>query len=245
MQGQHNTNNNRVAIITGAGSGIGRAVAVALAEHCWRLALVGRTETTLQQTAATIADTGPDAPSTLVIPADLSDASQAQEVVTKILDTWDRVDALINNAATAPVAPLADTDDALLRETFELNVFAPARLIVQVLPRFKQQRRGCVVNISSMATIDPFPGLSVYAASKAALESFVRSIMNEGRDWGIESYAVAPGAVETALLRSIVSTKDLPTGQALDPADVARVVADCVLGERRSDIGRTILLPSP
>ena len=95
-----------------------------------------------------------------------------------------------------------------------------------------------------MATVDPFPGLGVYAASKAALASLTRSLHNEGASHGIRAFSVAPGAVETKMLRQLFSTDQLPTDQTLEPAAVAEVVVGCIRGEREDDRGQTILLPS-
>ena len=108
----------------------------------------------------------------------------------------------------------------------------------------RSERAGCVVNITSMAVVDPFPGLAVYAASKAALDSLTRSIHNEGADHGIRAYSVAPGAVETEMLRTIVTEEQLPTEQTLAPAQIAEVVADCIAGTCAEPSGSSLLVPS-
>jgi NAD(P)-dependent dehydrogenase (short-subunit alcohol dehydrogenase family) len=95
-----------------------------------------------------------------------------------------------------------------------------------------------------MATLDPFPGLSAYAASKSALESLTRSIQIEGRAHGIRAFTVAPGAVETEMLRQVVSKEDLSPQRAHDPMDVARVIGECVSGRRDVEMGKTICLPN-
>ena len=102
-----------------------------------------------------------------------------------------------------------------------------------------------MVNVSSMATVDPYPGLSVYAASKAALESLTRSIAVEGREHGIRSFSVVLGAVETAMLRSVVSEAQLPREKTLEPRDVAEVVMACVEGRHDSRNGGAVPVPSP
>jgi NAD(P)-dependent dehydrogenase (short-subunit alcohol dehydrogenase family) len=96
-----------------------------------------------------------------------------------------------------------------------------------------------------MATIDPFPGLSLYAASKAAMESLTRSVRNEGYEAGIRAFNVVPGAVETQMLRSLFPITALPTEKALDPYVVAQVIADCVTGARHEASGSSIIVPSP
>jgi NAD(P)-dependent dehydrogenase (short-subunit alcohol dehydrogenase family) len=96
-----------------------------------------------------------------------------------------------------------------------------------------------------MSTVDPFPGLAIYAASKAALESLARSIKNEGHAYNIKAFNIAPGAVETLMLRSFIDESALPRDKTLSPEAVATVIADCVTGQRDAENGTTIILPSP
>lgn len=229
-----------VAIVTGAGSGIGRAACVLLAEAGHRLALVGRTETKLAATVEHIGARGGSAPDMLTVPADVSDAAQARSVVEMTMAQWGRVDALVNNAGAAPLRPIDETDEDLLYRTFAINTFAAAHLIAACWPVFRRQRGGRIVNVSSIATVDPFPGFFVYAASKAALESLTRSAAGEGHAIGVRAFSVVPGAVETEMLRAAFSERDLPRDRTLDPIDVARVIRDCVTGGRDEESGGAI-----
>lgn len=230
-----------VVIVTGAGSGIGRQTCLMLAEQGHTLALVGRRKQMLDETRAAIAAAGSGA-ETLAVPVDLLDPAAATTVVTAAAARWGRIDGLVNNAGGVEMASIEATDADLLQRTFEINVFAPARLIAASWPVFSRQRQGCVVNVSSRATADPFPGLSVYAAAKSALESLTRSVINEGRALGITAYTVAPGAVETPMLRSLWNEDELPPSQAAAPEAVARVIVDCITGKREPDQGQTIRL---
>jgi short-subunit dehydrogenase len=226
-----------VAIVTGAGSGIGAATARLLAEAGSALALVGRTADKLAATAKNVADALP-------IAVDLSEPGAPGIVVDRTLQRWGRVDVLVNNAGTGALVPIDRTTDDVLLDAFRINAFAPIRLVALLWPTFLRQGSGCVVNVSSMATSDPFPGFTAYAAAKSALESLTRSIMNEGGEHGMRAYNVAPGAVETPLLRANFDTQQLPPERTLDPADVARVIVACIERRRDSDLGQTILLPS-
>lgn len=226
-----------VAIITGAGSGIGRAAAHGLANLGWSVALVGRTRATLDQTAQHCAEA-------LVIEADLADHEAPGRVVDATIARFGRLDALVNNAGTGSLVPIDQTSPGLLESVFALNTFAPALLIARAWAHLAASGAGRIVQVSSMATVDPFPGFFVYAQSKAALESQARSCAIEGTSCGIRAFAVAPGAVETPLLRTIVSRDDLPEAACLRPESVARVIVQCATGQRDSESGSTILLPN-
>jgi len=229
-----------VSIITGAGSGIGRAIAVELAGAGHALVLAGRRSEPLDETGLMLAEAR-----WISVPTDVADPEQVNRLIARALDVFGRIDALVNNAGLGPVEPIERTEWQTLVRVFDINALGPAWAIARVWPIFVQQGGGCIVNISSMATVDPFPGLFAYAAAKGALSVMALSCVNEGREHGIRAFAVAPGAVETAMLRSIVSERDLPPEQCLDPSDVARVVAECIRGDREDQMGRTILVPSP
>lgn len=234
-------NNPSIALVTGAGSGIGRETARALAAEGFSLVLVGRTLGKLEATAATL----PTGIESLLIAGDLADTDFASDCVDRCAARFGRVDALVNAAGVAPLAPIDRTTEDLLEEVFFANTFGPAALIARAWPIFKRQRSGRIVNVSTIGTIDPFPGFFAYAASKSALDSFTRSIAVEGRAIGVRGFSVNPGAVETPLLRANFSERAVPPERALDPGAVARVVVDCAVGRRDEDNGRVIPLSSP
>lgn len=229
-----------VVIVTGAGSGIGRSVAIRFAREGWRVAMVGRDETKLRGTDALLRTVAGSPQPTKVMVVDLSDGGAARAVVGGAIAEFGRLDALVNNAGSGEVAPIERTTDELLARSFALNVFAPAHLIAAAWPAFSGQRRGVVVNISSMAAFDPFPGFFVYGATKAALDSFTRSAAIEGAAIGVKAFSVNPGAVETPLLRRVFGTDVIPSDRALHPDAIAEVVWECASGRRDADNGRSI-----
>jgi NAD(P)-dependent dehydrogenase (short-subunit alcohol dehydrogenase family) len=236
-----------VAIITGAGSGIGRATAVTLSGKGYALALVGRTLDALEKTAELCIG------ESLCVSADVGDPHSAAEIVDSTLARFGRIDALVNNAGHAPSLSIDKTSPETVAEVFGVNAMGAANLIAACWAVFARQhaekrlhtRGQRVVNVSSMATADPFPGLFAYAAAKASVNVMVKSIAKEGAEIGVKGFSVAPGAVETAMLRGIVSVEDFPTSKCLTPEQVASVIAACLLGERDGDNGETIFLARP
>jgi NADP-dependent 3-hydroxy acid dehydrogenase YdfG len=224
-----------VAIVTGAGTGIGRAIAESLSRAGYAVTLLGRTKTTLDEVAAAL-----DGPS-LVIPTDVSDHAAVTRAIAQTTERFGRIDVLVNNAGLASAIGIGETTPDQLHEHFAINAFGPAYAICACWPHMAAQQSGCIINISTFGTVDPFPGFFAYAGSKASVNLFAKSIRNEGKRLGIRGFAVAPGAVETQMLRGIFSTEQLPEDQALQPQDIADVVMACVLGEHDDRNGETIV----
>ncbi len=229
----------RAAIVTGAGSGIGKAVAQGLSAQGFGVVLAGRHRASLRETGATLKGEW------MEVEADIASEPDVLRLIDAALERFGRVDALVNNAALAPTAPIDRIELGSIEQAFRVNCAGPMLLVSRLWETLKSQGGGRIVNISSMATVDPFAGLAVYAASKGAMNTFTRAIANEGRRAGIMAFAVAPGAVETKMLRSIVDEKSLPKSKTLRPEDVARVVMECVKGDRDTENGGVILVPSP
>lgn len=231
-----------VAIVTGAGSGVGEAVARGLAAAGYRLALVARTRASLERVADAIA---PDSPrDALVLDLDLAETDNASRMVDRTVEHFGGLDALVNNAGVAPLIPIGKTPAGTIREAFDVNAVSPAIAIARAWPHLVRAR-GVIVNVSSMATQDPFPGFFAYASSKASLNLMALSCAKEGERVGIRAFAVAPGAIETAMLRRMFDERAIPPEKCLRPEEVARVVVDCVLGRHDDKSGQTILVPSP
>lgn len=244
MNSHEERSQSRIALVTGAGSGIGRAICELFVKERFRIVLVGRREQPLDETIRKLTELGAAEDDVLKVVADIAQPKQAASVIDTTLEHMGRLDVLINNAGFAELVPLEQTMQEVIDRAFGVNAFGPMHLVARAWPWFVR-RGGCIINISSMSTLDPFPGLAAYAAAKSALESLTRSIMNEGRQFGIRAFTIAPGSVETRMLRGLVTERDLPRERTLDSEDVAQVVVDCAMGRRETDIGRVIRLPSP
>ena len=230
----------RVAIITGAGSGVGRATARRLVAAGYRVALVGRTEGTLRDTGAGL---GAERDDWIAVVADVTSDPDRARVVSRTTEAFGRIDALVNNAGQAALRPLRDQTAEGVRSVLEINAVGPIDLAARCLRVMRGG--GVVVFTSSMSARDPFPGLGVYGGAKAACNVAALAIANEESEHGIRAYAVAPGAVETAMLRSLWDEGALPREKTLDPDRVAEVIAGCVTGRTDARSGETIYLPSP
>lgn len=226
----------RVAIITGAGGAIGRSIAVEFAEADYAVALVGRTEASLIETQNLIRGEG------LVVRADVTKLEDVDRIVEQTFSKYGRIDVLVNNAGTAPVLPIEQTTPKVWHEVIDTNLSAAFYLSRACWPAFKKQRSGVIVNISSIAARDPFAGFLAYGAAKAGLNSLGLSLAREGAEVGVRVHTIAPGAVETPMLRSILSPQQFPTENTLSPADVARVVLQCTQGDLRYTSGEVIWL---
>ena len=231
-----------VSLITGAGSGIGRATAAMLAKKGYRVALAGRRADALQETGSEL---GVESRDWVSLPTDVSVPDEAIALPEQAVAALGRLDAVVNNAGWSPMKPIENHTPDDVAAIFGVNAIGPTLISIAALRIMKPLGIGCIVNVSSMASDDPFPGLSVYGAAKASLNTLVNGISNEAAADGIRAFSIAPGAVETDLLRSIISTETLPESACLSPGDVARVIAACIMGERDSDAGKTIWLPSP
>jgi len=224
-----------VAIITGAGRGIGRATAIALAGRGYDLALISRTAAELQETAR-LAGAG------RVVPCDVTDAEAVQAAVENTVGNFGGLDAIVHCAGLAPVLSIAEMTIQQWHAVINANLSAAFYLSKAAWPTFVRQKKGVIVNVSSVASRDPFPGFAAYGAAKAALNLFGLSAAREGFASGIRVHTIAPGAVETDMFRAILSPQQYPTEKTLSPADVADVIVRCVTGELRHSSGEVIYL---
>lgn len=180
----------KVWLITGISRGLGYAVAtaaLAAGDH-----VIGTTR-------------NGDAPEGLsgdlvVLPFEATDPAAADRLIADAFAAYGRIDALVNNAGYGLLGPVEATDDQAVRDLFEVNVFAPFRLIRAALPRFRTQEYGHIVNIASIAAVAPSAGSALYSATKAALSAMSYSLAAEVAPMGLRVTVVSPGAFRTDFL---------------------------------------------
>jgi NAD(P)-dependent dehydrogenase (short-subunit alcohol dehydrogenase family) len=193
----------KIVIVTGGSSGIGRAAALRFARQGHKVLVTGRRAAPLEETVA-------EHPSIVGLVADAASAEDASRTIAKAVDLWGRVDTLINNAGAGAILPLADTTADRMTAIFSVNVLGPSLLASAAVPHLRATR-GTIINVSSTFGHKPAAGLSHYAASKAALEHLTRCWALELAPFGVRVNAVAAGPTESGALTGMMG---LTQGQA-------------------------------
>jgi short-subunit dehydrogenase len=230
------------ALITGASSGIGRALAVALGQAGVEMAIAARRTDALKSLADDVGSHGARRPVSL--PVDLAQRGAARMLAERALDKLGRIDILVNNAGVSlGGAQHLVGDDDRARALYETNYWSPLALIAALVPAMRERGEGAVVNIASMGAILPMPLAGHYSSSKAALHVATETMRMELRDSGVHVFGVLPGPVETAMLAGF---RRLPGGatalQRAPIGDVDELARKIVRGlERRR---RTLVYPS-
>lgn len=227
----------KTCVITGGSKGIGLATALRLAHDHYDVVLAARNEADLLVAAQKVQRAGAQC---LAVVADVARPDDARRVIDEAAQRFGRVDVLVNNAGVAPLIATAEMDTAMFDQTVQVNMAAVFHTTQAVWGVMKARGGGVIVNISSLASLDPFPGFAVYGASKAWVNLFSRAVAREGKPLGIRVYAVAPGAVETNMMRT--AFPDFPADKALEPQAVADVITLLCRDEMTPCTGETIFV---
>jgi NADP-dependent 3-hydroxy acid dehydrogenase YdfG len=229
----------KVALITGAGRGIGRAIALAFAEEGAAVALVARSRADLAGVAAEIRERGGRA---LAVPTDVTQDAAVESVVENVAGELGRLDVLVTSAGTASFAPVADSKPGDWDAMLALNLRAMMVCCRAALPTMMRQRSGTILNLASIAAKRALPGSAVYTATKMAVIGFSRVLAEELRPHGVRVGVLVPGAVDTPLWDTLGSSP--PRDKMLRPQDVARAAVLMAALPPHASLEELTLLPA-
>ncbi|MFA5027109.1 MAG: SDR family oxidoreductase [Candidatus Methylomirabilota bacterium] len=226
----------QVAIVTGAGRGIGRAVALALSREGCRLVLAARSRSEIEAVAAEAARLGGQA---IPVRVDVAEPTEVARMAETALRAYGRIDILVNNAGVS--VPFCDVVDFPLEDwnrILQVNLTGTFLCSRAVLPAMIRQRSGKIVNLGSLSSFTGFPGNSAYGASKAGIVMFTRCLAAEVKAHGIDVNAVCPSGTDTRLLEEI----GLKAGRTnlIRPEEIANLVLFLVTAEASAVTGTAI-----
>ena len=225
---QHTTNNDlqtnnnlkgQVAIVTGASKGIGKAIAISLADVGVKVVLAARTQNTVEQVAEDLRNSGAEA---IAVPTDVTDVDTVQNLIQRTLNAYQRLDILINNAGNGIFGPIVDFDPIDWDSVINSNLKGVYLCAKHALPHLLGQGSGQIINVLSIAAKVAFPASSAYCAAKAGALALTKVLAAEVRDKNIRVTAVLPGSVETPFWKDIPQHPDFD--KMLKPEHVANTV---------------------
>ena len=217
---------NKRAIVTGASGGIGRAIAIALADRGVRVALAARGRPGLDQVAAEVRRRGGEA---LVVPTDVTQPTQVDRLVSTVVDAWGGVDIVVANAGTLVRGDVRHMGLDDLHNSMSTNFFGAAHLVLATLPQLLAQASGHIVLMSSADAVVFLPLEAAYVAAKSALYGFADVLRQELYRTGIDVTIVLPGRVDTSMISGLSFH---PIVGVLSPERVARATVRAILARR-------------
>jgi NAD(P)-dependent dehydrogenase (short-subunit alcohol dehydrogenase family) len=226
----------KVALITGASRGLGRAMSLAFAREGADLVLCARGETELRRVADEARDLGA---SVLMVIADIGVTRDVERLVVLALERYERIDVVVNNASELgpiPLPYLIDYPPHLFNDVVKVNLMGPFRLIWALLGGMLQRDDGVIINVSSDVAIHGYPGWGAYSVSKAALDGLTRTWAAELEGTGVKIFAIDPGDMNTAMHRAALPDDD--PAELGDPAEVAEVFVELAAGSIDPGAGR-------
>ena len=228
---------DKVAIVTGAGRGIGRAIAIAYAAEGAKVVIAARSKDQLDKVANIISTNGGEV---LTVPTDLRNRTEVKNLVQKTMDQYGRIDILVNNAGINPRGLFLDTTDEEWEQVWQINVMGVVHCCRAVLPIMKQQKSGNIINMGSGLGIVGHANLSIYSASKAALHGLTQAIAEEVWQDGIIANVLIPGPVKTELSKPAWESTDTFRGQSDPWKEPEQVVPSALfLATQPTDSGMT------
>lgn len=197
----------KVAIVTGGNAGIGEAVAKRFAEESAAVVITGRRQVELDRVMSVIRHNKGKG---LSVAGSVTDESHVREVVQRVLDSFGRIDLLVNNAGIGDFGKrIHETDDTTWATVMDINLTGVFRMTRAVVPQMLKQGRGAIVNISSVASLVGIPGAPAYAASKGGLDAFTRALAVDYAKDGIRCNVVNPGLIDTPMAAPLMANPEM------------------------------------
>ncbi|MCI0527689.1 MAG: SDR family oxidoreductase [Nitrospira sp.] len=213
---------DKIAVITGGGRGIGKAIALAMAGEGADVVVLSRTITEIEDVAAKIRELGRQGSAWKV---DVKDEAQVRETVRKIMDQYGRVDVLVNNAGVVHIQPLIETSIEYWEKTLSVNLTGTFLITKYILPQMIRRKSGCIINIASEAGLKGFANFSAYCTAKFGLIGLTKALAKEMESYHINVNTICPALVGTKMSREVKSVKEWKLMQPKDIADVAVFLA--------------------
>ncbi len=197
----------KVALVTGASKGIGRAIAELYAQAGAKVVVSSRKQEAVDEVVAGIKSKGGNA---LAVACNVGEAADIQKLIDTTLTAYGTIDILVNNAAANPsFGPMVETSESSFDKIMAVNVKGPFELAKKVYPIMKAKKNGSVVNISSVGGLRPEPGLGIYSMSKAALISLTKVMAKEWGDDNIRVNVICPGLIKTKFSEALWSNEKI------------------------------------
>lgn len=238
---------NKVAIVTGASKGIGKAIALGFAKEGYNVCVVSRDANLLKSTAEEImSETGQEI---IYFPADVSDVEAPNRILKTVLEKFNRIDILVNNAGGPAAGSFLSQDDESWMSAIQQNLLSVVRFTKAVVPYMKKQNKGRIINISSTVAKEPSAVMVLSATTRAGVSAFSKSIAQELAPFNITVNTICPGGVATERLKSLVedaskkanisyeeqlkkSLEIIPMNRFAEPEEIANVA--CFLADDKS-----------
>jgi len=192
--------NGKVAVVTGAGRGIGKSLAIALAKERCNVVLVSRTEEELKKTSSEINSLGSKS---IYFNIDLSIKENIEMLINKTLDRFGTIDILINNAAVLYSSDFLDITEEEWDKTMNINLRSVFLLSQPILKIMEEKKSGYIINVSSTAALEVPPGIAAYGISKIAMNGLSQAMYEHGKSYNVKVSTIFPGMTDTKMLREL------------------------------------------
>lgn len=229
---------DKVVVITGGGRGLGKELSKILAEEGSKVIICSRNKNELSKVCNEISDKKGFCEYFVV---NITDKAQVDKFINAIVKKHERIDILINNAGYVhKCETIENTAEEEWKDSFETNIYSIFYFLKKVIPLMKKQKKGTIVNISSMAGKRGVPNLAAYSASKFAVIGLTQAVAKELNDTGIYCISVCPGGMNTGMREKVFGTEDAHKQQ--DPKFVANVIKDILNGRIKVPHGGDIVI---